>query len=402
MKLRFLMVTLSLIMMLVCGPSFALPSPDVTNRADLAAVVKGNNTFAFDLYSSVAAEKGNLFFSPYSVSTALAMTYAGARRETARQMEQTLHFDLAATKLNAGFSELMEQFNVADQGYQLAVANALWGQQGTEFCPEFIAITKKYYDAGFRQVDYINNTEAARQTINKWVETKTKQKIVELLEPGILDYLTRLVLTNAIYFKGKWEVLFNPEQTKEAPFMVSNEAKPNVPLMYQFGEFKYGMTDQLQIVELPYQGSDLVMDILLPTSKSDLGKLESGLQFADFQALLAKMSMREVAVFLPRFKIEKAISLGDYLQGLGMKDAFDPYKADFSGIAKLVLYISHVIHKAFVEVNEEGTEAAAATAVVMRKESISPVFRADHPFLFLIRDLRSGSILFMGRMVDPS
>ncbi|MGE5605280.1 MAG: serpin family protein [Bacteroidota bacterium] len=405
MKVGFAMVTMALMIVLVFGFSGLLLGSGETDQADLAAVVKGNNAFAFELYSVIAKEKGNLFLSPFSITSALAMTYAGARGETARQMEKTLHFDLAGANLNPGFAELMKKFNASDKSYQLSVANALWGQQGTEFFPKFTEITKKYYDAGFKEVDYIHNTEHARQTINYWVETKTNHKIKELIKPNILNALTRLVLTNAIYFKGRWEWQFKPEQTKQAPFHVSAEAKPNVPMMYQLGKFKYAETDQSQILELPYSGGEIAMDILLPKPDSSLAKLESNLQSSNFETWLDQMSMMKVAVFLPRFKLEKEFLLGNYLQSLGMKNAFDENAADFSGMSKTFLYITHVIHKAFVDVNEEGTEAAAATAVVMGTKAAmidEPVtFRADHPSIFLIRDTRSGSILFMGRVADP-
>jgi serpin B len=406
MKVKTIIMAFVLMLMLTFGFSGMLLCANATNQADLAAVVKGNNAFAFDLYAAIAKEKGNLFLSPFSISSALAMTYAGASGETEQQMEKTLHFDLANAKLNSGFSGLMKRFNAGGKSYQLAVANALWGQRGTEFYPEFVRTTKNYYDAGFQEVDYIHKTEQARLTINHWVEAKTNHKIMELIKPKILNTLTRLVLTNAIYFKGKWELQFKPEYTKEAPFSVSTDQKQNVQLMYQLGKFKYAETDGLQILELPYRGGEVAMDILLPKSSSDLAKLESDLQAANFQSWLDKMSIKKVDVFLPRFKLEQGLSLNEYLQALGMKDAFDENKADFSGMSKTFLYITHVIHKAFVEVNEEGTEAAAATTVIMGTKSVMidepVVFRADHPFFFLIRDIQSGSILFMGRMADPS
>lgn len=401
MKMRAVFLSVLLIMVL----AFGLSGSGMADQDDWSVVVKGNNDFAFDLYRVTASEKGNLFFSPYSVSSALAMTYAGARGETAKQMDKALHFDLAANKLNPGFAGLMKQFNASDKAYQLSVANALWGQEGTKFYPEFVEITQKYYDAGFKQVDYINKTEQARQTINNWVETKTNHKIKELIKPKILNELTRLVLTNAIYFKGRWEFRFKPNSTKEAPFYITNEEKTDIPLMYQLGKFKYAETDESQILELSYSGGEVAMDILLPKPKSDLVSLESRLQSANFQSWLDQMSAKRVEVFLPRFKMEKELMLGGYLTNLGMKDAFDENNANFSGISDTFLYITHVIHKAFVEVNEEGTEAAAATGVVMGTKSVNSnkpvVFRADRPFIFLIRDLKSNSILFMGRMVDP-
>jgi serpin B len=396
---------LFLILVLIFGSFGALLSLAASSPDDLTVVVKGNNAFAFDLYAAVAGEKGNLFFSPFSISSALAMTYTGARNETAEQMAKTLHFDLAAAKLNPGFAGLMKKFNASGKSYQLSVANALWGQQDTKFHPDFTETTKKYYDTGFKEVDYIHNTEQARKTINDWVEAKTNHKIKDLIKPKVLNALTRLVLTNAIYFKGRWEWQFKPEQTKEAPFYASSGEKLNTRFMYQLGKFKYAETEGLQILELPYSGGEVAMDILLPKSNFDLAKLESDLQPANFGSWLDKMSRQKVKVFLPRFKLETDLSLAGYLKTLGMEDAFDENKANFSGMSETFLYITHVIHKAFVEVNEEGTEAAAATAVVMGTKSAmidEPVtFRADHPFFFLIRDTASGSILFMGRMVNP-
>lgn len=405
MKKEFTILAFSLLLIFAPGFSGVSLSSDGTEQSDVAAVVKGNNTFAFDLYAAVTPEKGNLFLSPYSISSALAMTYAGARGQTAAQMKKTLHFDLADIKLNSGFSELMKTFNASDKKYQLSVANALWGQRGTKFYPDFVRTVKTSYDAGFQEVDYIHNTEQARQTINKWVEAKTNHKIVELIKPKILNELTRLVLTNAIYFKGRWESQFKPGQTEKEPFYAANGAKTKIPLMHQVGKFNYVETDQTQILELPYQGGEVAMDILLPNSRSDFSKMESRLQSAEFETGLAKMAPRTVDVFLPRFKLEKDFTLNDPLIALGMKDAFDENKADFLGMSQTFLYITRVVHKAFLEVNEEGTEAAAATAVIVGTKSapmeIPVVFRADHPFFFLIRDLRSGSILFMGRMVEP-
>lgn len=403
MKTRFAVVIFGLFLM--TGFIYASPDSVALNSGDVAAVVQGNNAFAFDLYTVVAHEKGNLFLSPFSISSALAMTYAGARGQTASQMEKALHFDSASAGLNSGFSELMKRFNASGKSYQLSVANALWGQTGILFYPEFVNVTEKYYGAGFMEVDYAGNTEGARRAINSWVEAKTNNKIVDLIKEGVLDSLTRLVLTNAIYFKGRWELQFRPEETKEAPFYVTAEVKPNVAMMYQLGEFRYAETDDLQILELPYVGGEMVMNIVLPRPHTDLASLESSLHTAQFESWLETMSVKTVEVFLPRFKMERDLSLGGTLQSLGMKDAFSENDADFSGMSTTFLYITQVIHKAFVEVNEEGTEAAAATAVVMGTKSAAmdepPVFRADHPFFFVIRDVHSGSILFMGRLADP-
>jgi len=408
MRSRLIVLVLVLSMAVALGFSENSLSSSAVGGNALTAVTAGNNAFAFDLYSVLAKERGrgNLFFSPYSISVALAMTYAGARGETARQMAKTLHFDLAGDKLHPGFAEQMKWFNASGKSYQLAVANALWGQAGTEFNPDFLKITKKYYDSGFKEVDYIHQTEQSRQTINRWVEARTNNKIVELIKPKVIDALTRLVLTNAIYFKGRWESRFQERETREAPFYPAALETVKVPLMRQFGKFKYAEADNWQLLEAPYKGGEIVMDIILPKPNSDINKLGAALRPETVDAWLAGLSARQVEVFLPKFKVEQDLSLGEYLKGLGMTDAFDENRANFSGISKTFLYITKVIHKAFVEVNEEGTEAAAATAVIVGIKSVSakqpPIFKADHPFFFLIRDLRSGSILFMGRMNNPN
>lgn len=374
---------------------------------DIDSLVAGNNSFAFDLYKQLAENKGNFFFSPYSISSALAMTYAGARGETAKQMANTLHFNLVPEKLHSSFSSLTKLFNESAKNYQLSVANALWGQIGYKLSKEFLDITNKYYDAGFKEVDYIDDTrrEQTRQTINKWVEERTNNKIKNLIGPRDLTNLTRLVLTNAIYFKGKWEVQFNPSDTKVMPFYITEKEKIDTPMMYQLARFNYTENDKLQILEMPYTGGNLSMVILLPKHGYALSKIEDMLSLEKVQSWLSHLSKEKVEVFLPKFKLEKRFELNKELQDLGMIDAFEEGLADFSGMnPDRELYISKVIHQSFVEVNEEGTEAAAATAVIMNGKSIEPepyVFRADRPFIFLIRDLRSENILFMGRLVDP-
>ncbi|MCK4339529.1 MAG: serpin family protein, partial [Candidatus Cloacimonetes bacterium] len=254
-------------------------------------------------------------------------------------------------------------------------------------------------------VDFIVACEDARNQINEWVEQKTKDKIKELIKPGILDPLTRLVLVNAIYFKGKWEKEFEKKLTKDTPFWLTPEDSIHCPMMQQKGSFNYCENDSLQILELPYLGDDLSMIVLLPREVDGLKKLENCLTIDNLNKWM-NVSYQEIKVYLPKFKITSGFSLGKTLYDMGMTDAFIPYKADFSGMnGSKELFISKVIHKAFVDVNEEGTEAAAATAVVMLK-AVAPkqpiVFRADHPFVFLIRDNHSGSVLFLGRMVDPT
>ena len=398
--------------MLICAlatvlSGFGIRASDV-DKADINSIVAGNNAFALDFYRQLAKNKGNLFFSPYSISSALAMTYAGACGETAEQMARVLHFGLPPEKLHSAFSDLTGIFNATGKNYQISVANALWGQIGCKFRPEFLEVTNKYYGAGLKEVDYIDeaNREQARQMINKWVEAKTNDKIKDLIKSGDLSELTRLVLTNAIYFKGKWELQFRPEATEPVPFYISMEEKVDVPMMHQMAKFNYAENDQVQILEIPYTGGDLSMVVLLPRPGYELAKLEGMLRPEVIQSWLSQLSREKVEVFLPRFKLEQRFILNQVLQDLGMIDAFDENAADFSGMTPgRDLYIGKVIHQAFVEVNEEGTEAAAATAIIMGTKAMvldkPPVFRADRPFVFLIRDLRSGSILFMGRLADP-
>ena len=365
-------------------------------------LVQGNNRFAFDLYGRLREQSGNLFLSPYSISTALAMTYAGARGETAEQMAETLHFPLPPERLQGPFGDLSQQINGPGENrpYTLSVANALWGQEDDHFLPEFIRLLEAHYGAGLRQVDF-RSTEQARRTINAWVEEQTEGKIKEILKPPYPSPDTSLVLTNAIYFKGDWSNPFPKNATRVEDFTAGEGQKVRVPLMHQTGRFKYHDGGTFEALELPYAGDALSMVVLLPKKTDDLANLEGSLTAAKLDGLRP----RHVAVAMPRFKMEAGFELQDELSGMGMPVAFGG-KADFSGInGQRDLFISAVIHKAYVDVNEEGTEAAAATAVVMPRLAIRPEpvvsFRADHPFVFVIRDNRSGSILFLGRVMNP-
>ncbi len=369
-------------------------------------VVQGNSQFALELYAKLREKEGNLFLSPYSISTALGMTYAGARGNTADQMAATLHFDKDQEKLHPAFGQLIKQINGdgKPRGYELSTANALWLQQDYHFRADYLKLVQASYGAELREVDFKTATEQTRQTINAWVEKQTKDKIKELLKPDVLDPASRLVLTNAIYFKGKWSSQFKKEVTRDELFFATADKKANVPMMHQKADFSYLDADKLQVLEMPYEGKDLSMVVLLPKKVDGLAELEKSLTTDNLHTWLGKLHKSEVEVTLPKFQTTSEFSLKKVLGDMGMKDAFDPGKADFSGMtASRDLYISAVVHKAFVDVNEEGTEAAAATAVIIREKAIriAPTFRADHPFLFLIRDTRNGSILFLGRIVDP-
>lgn len=393
---------------LVIAASFLLSAAYASPTTE--ALVKGNNAFALELYQKLKDKEGNIFFSPYSVSTALAMTYAGARDNTAAQMAEALHFTLGQQDLHPAFASLEARLNgIQEAGSVLLnVANSLWPQQGYPFLKAYLELVKKYYGVTVTPLDYQGAAEEARNIINRWVEEKTRDRIKNLIQPGILNALTRLVLVNAIYFKGNWANRFDESLTRDDTFFLLSGKKAQAPLMTQQHEFKYGETDALQVLELAYDGEDLSMIVLLPKKKDGLPQLERSLTAENLTRWTSILRKRKVKVFLPRFKMTSQFRLDQTLAAMGMADAFNPDKANFAGMdgRSNWLYIGAVIHKAFVDVNEEGTEAAAATAVVMRikmaRPSPPPTFRADHPFLFLVRDSGSGSILFIGRVANPA
>jgi serpin B len=371
-------------------------------------VVAGNNQFAFDLYAHLAREEGNLFLSPASISTALAMTYAGARGQTAAEMAKTLHFTLDQQHLHPAFAALLREWKAEGKkrGYELSVANALWGQKGFGWLPDFLTVTRTNYGAGLMEVDFVGNTELARRTINDWVEQQTRDKIKELFKPGVLTSDTRLVLTNAIYFKGDWAAQFKKQDTRDEEFLLTADKKVKAPLMHRTGSYKYLDGGTFQALDLPYKGDDLSMLVLLPKKVDGLAELEKALSAARLGEWLGRLRKQEVVVTLPKFKMTKEFQLNRVLAAMGMPSAFDKSRADLTGMNGTgpKLFISVVVHKAFVDVNEQGTEAAAATGVGIALTSApitTAVFRADHPFVFLIRDNHSGSVLFLGRVANP-
>ena len=400
------LICMSAIIIAIClFSSFAFAN---TNE-DLKTVVNGNSSFGFDLYQELKGVKGNLFFSPYSISTALAMTYAGARGQTETEMAQVLHFSLTQELLHPAFSKLQSDLNaIQNKGdVQISIANSLWAQKSYKFLDTFIDLNKKYYSAGLNFVDFITKREAARKQINDWVEKKTNDKIKELIKPPMLDSLTRLVLCNAIYFKGNWLSQFDTTRTVDADFYVTPDKTNKVPMMFQKSKFKYKDFDEFCALELPYEGNDLSMIIFLPKEIDGLAEFEKDLTNDNVQIWIDELMgshETEVLVSIPKFKTTCEFELSETLYDMGMPSAFSLPPADFSGMTGTKdLFISKVIHKAYVDVNEEGTEAAAATAVVMMKSvAVMPlIFRADHPFMFLIRENQTGSILFIGRIVDP-
>ncbi len=368
-------------------------------------IVHCNTAFALDLYQQLRTEPGNLFFSPYSISTALAMTYGGARGNTEAEMAHTLHFAVGQSELHPSLDALESHLNgVQARGdVALHVANSLWPQAGYRFLGTYLELCRRYYGVSITPVNYAADPQGARRQINGWVEEKTNDKIKNLLQPPHVTSSTTLILVNAIYFKGNWASQFDKSCTNDAPFWIGASAPVKVPMMTQTLECEYGSSKGFQILSLPYVGEDLSMVILLPDARDGLPELEAQMSTRFLERCLMRLFETKVHVFVPRFKLTGAFELKKMLEALGMIDAFGA--ADFSGMTgHRDLFISDVIHKAFVDVNEEGTEAAAATAVVMTRgfPAPPPTFRADHPFLFLIRDNATGSILFLGRVVDPA
>jgi serpin B len=397
----------------VLAVSAVLSAQPPSTGSDQATLVQGNNAFAIDLYGQLRQQDGNLFFSPASISTAFAMAYAGAHGQTATEMAAALHFKLPPDRLHPAMGALLAGMNAPHQGYALSVADALWAQQDEKFLPAYLNLVQANYGAGFRAVDFKTAPDSVRATINQWVEKQTNDKIQNLLGPGTVTPLTRLILTNAIYFKAAWADQFNKDATENKDFHLSASKTIQASTMRNSGSYYYFKGPSFQALLMPYEKDEVSMLILLPDAIDGLPALERSLTAGNLEKWTALLSYaHEVIVSLPRFKITQQFELSSTLEELGVKSAFDASTADFSAITgDKSLSISAAIHKAYIDLDENGTEAAAATAVVMqmamaaRPSSPPPppiVFTADHPFLFLIRDNQSGGILFMGRVTDPT
>lgn len=381
--------------------------PLAATAVEREGVPKAINDLAFDLYPKLVRGNENLFFSPYSISAALAMTFAGARAGTESQMAKVLHFARQGQGIHSFFGSFTRTLTGSElNGGGLKIANALWGQKTYPFLDGFVKPVTDNYGGGLRLIDFKGSPEKARHEINMWVENQTQEKIKDLIRPGIVDRFTRLILTNAIYFKGMWSARFEKHRTKEAAFSLADGAETRVPMMRLTDRFSYLKGAGFQVLELPYKGGALSMIVLLPDKSRGIEEFERSVTNEKLTEWLGRLRRQEVAVYLPRFKITTpTYRLDSALKSLGMTDAFSP-SADFSGMtSNKDLYISAVLHKGYVDVNEEGTEAAAATAVVMRMKGGGPgsipEFKADHPFMFLIRHNRSNCILFLGRFCKP-
>ncbi len=410
------------LLLTACGPNpqASLAQSNVQRLAkptapakEIAELAKDNNAFALDLYQSLRSTDGNLIYSPYSISLALAMTFGGARNETESQMASALHFNLPQAQLHPAFNALdlaLAQGGKAqsqDQPLQLNIANAVWAEQTYPFLQNYLDLIALNYGAGIHLADFVNQYEPTRAQINGWVSDQTKNKINNLLSPGTLNPNTRMVLVNAIYFKADWGKPFDPNNTADASFHLLDGTHSQVKMMYDhFFNLSYAKGDGYQAVELPYKGGTAVMDVIVP-DEGNFSQFESTLNAQKLNEIVGALQpSNTVQLGLPKFTFTQEFNLSDPLKTLGMSDAFDSSVADFSGMTgNHDLFISDVIHKAFVAVDEKGTEAAAATAVMMQATSaLLPTISLtiDHPFIFVIRDTTSGQILFAGRVLNPA
>ena len=386
----------------------AMEASDKTSfEDDFNTIVEPINHFSFSLYQELEKKPDNIFFSPFSLFTVMAMVYEGARGQTAEEIKQVFFFPEDIQLLRTGQKDLLAILNKEPKKYELRTANALWAQKNFPFLPAYFENVGKYYGGKVTSLDFISETEQSRQVINHWVEEQTNQKIKDLIPAGVLNSFTRLVLTNAIYFKGRWAKPFPKENTAEQDFHVSEEKTVRIPFMHlQEVGFNYAENEILQAVELPYEGKELSMVILLPRGK--ISDLRQFLNSASWQELKKNFRHQTIDVYLPGFKLETKYLMGGengILARMGMPSAFSETNADLSGMTgRPNLYITEVVHQAFVEVNEEGTEAAAATGAIMGVKAVlmKKVFRADHPFIFFVQEKRTGAILFLGRVMDPT
>lgn len=394
-----------------------ITSPDI-KRKTVEELTKGNGSFALDMYKQLKENNDNLLFSPYSISLALAMTYSGANSTTAEQIASTMYFDIPQAELHPAFnwldSELTSRTEVTgdsgDESFRLNIINDIWGQKDYEFRKSFLDTLAAHYGAGLRIVDYRNNPEAARIAINDWVSRETEEKITELIPQGIINELTRLVLTNALYFKAAWEKPFSKDSIGLRPFHLLNGNETKVYMMKQTNTFPYIERNDYQAVELPYNGQGISMVVILP-SEGKFTEFEGRFDFSQLRSILSGLDDERVRLSIPKYKLESDFQLDKALSLMGMPEAFDWRKADFTRMTTEKdepLYIGTVLHKSFIDVDEKGTEAAAATAVVMMtgaapgsKPDEPKIMTVDRPFIFLIRDMETGTILFLGRVMLP-
>jgi len=374
----------------------------------LSSLVDSLNNFSFEFYDVIKQESSdNLFISPYSIFVAVSMAYEGSNGNTYEEMKNILNIPQNDSAVEASFGKLYNLLNQNLEGYKINTANAFWANKNYEFLDEYLNLLESYYMAEANNLDFSKNVEAA-EIINSWVEEQTNGKITDLIQSSSLSELTKLVLTNAIYFKGDWEKQFDVDNTYEEDFNLSSGNKVKVDMMKFTGDeaiFNYTDTEMLQILELAYHGNDLSMLIILP-KENNIEAIESILTLDNIEEWRSSLSERNIDIYIPKFEFKTKYSLNSALQTMGINDAFIPGDADFSGMdGTHDLFINEVIHKAYVKVDEEGTEAAAATGITIGVTSINPdvdEFKADHPFIFLIQHKETGAVLFLGKVMDPS
>lgn len=387
-----------------------ITSPTVEN-SDLDTLVDGNTAFTLNIYQQLKDKEGNIFYSPHSLSVALAMTYAGARGETEQQMAEALSFYLSQDRLHPAFNYLDQLLasrgegaeGKDDEGFRLNIVNDIWGQKDFSFLADFLDTLAENYGAGLRILDFINTPEESRVAINDYISEKTEDKIKDLIPEGVIDPMTRLVLTNAIYFNAAWLYPFSEDLTSDGIFYLLDGGEVTVPMMHQGESLGYTEGNGYQAVELKYDGEELSIDILLPDS-GQFDNFETALDAELLNDIINNLESKHVELTLPKWEYESSFMMKEVLKAMGMPIAFTD-AADFSGMTgKRDLYIDEVIHKAFVSVDEAGTEAAAASAVIMQLTAMptdTAVVTVDRPFIYLIRDIETGDILFFGRVVNP-
>ena len=407
-KRKFILVTLLSILALLCigcienstGNTKSTINADSVEEYDIATA---NNAFAFDMYSMIKSDVENIFFSPYSIFTAMAICYDGAEGSTKEQISNVFYYPLSKPVLEESTKEIIDTINSDNDAYDLETANALWVLEEYPLNEQYVFNAEKYYDGMITPLDFGGQPEESRLIINSWVEKNTNDKIKDLLAERSIDGTTRLIITNAVYFNGKWLQEFEEAGTRKKVFYLSDGQEKKVDTMYAIETYNYGKDKNAQILELPYKGDDISMYIILP-SKNNIEEFENDLTLGYYNELKDNLNSDEVKILLPKFTFEARAELNEPLQDMGIVDAFDSGIADFSGIsASGGLSISEVIHQAYIGVNEKGTEAAAATGIVMvvSLPYYKYEFTADHPFMFFIEDKRTGCILFMGKVENP-
>ncbi len=365
---------------------------------------EGINKFSFNFYFELKDKEENIFFSPFSITSAFLIVYEGARGNTQEEIEKVFFFLEDEKSRRENFNKILKEINKSDKKYELYTANALWIHKDFKILKEYLNITQKFYLSFVKNLDFVKEPERAAEIINSWILEKTKGKIKELISKDMIGPLTRLIITNAIYFKGKWLKEFDKKNTREEDFRISETERVKVNMMKMEKEFfNYYEDEKIQVLEIPYDGEEVSMFIFLPKD-FDINSIDEYMNYEKFKEIRESMRKEEIDIYIPKFKMETKYLLNTYLENMGIKDAFSEIKADFSGITRQKeLFISRALHKAFIEVNEEGTEAAAATGIVMEITAVRKrkVFRADHPFIFLIYEKKTENIIFFGRILNP-